>query len=134
MPAPKTQRADCACLYRLRESPQIRPLSQGLRIPESRSNLHDEWVEQAHTGNDFTRIQVFAEEHITASGLGRCNDERIVKRDASGLAQVKPCANDGRRDLHNFKLLVHIKLSPNVRCWQSEFFDGHIAILLQNLR
>ena len=111
MPAPKTQRADCACLYRLRESPQILPSAKGYAPLNARtriradvlcvwhalpnpfaeihflgpSNLQDEWVEQAHTGNDFTRVQVFAEEHITASGLGRCNDERIVKRDASGL-------------------------------------------------
>ena len=71
-------------------------------------------IDHLNASDIFTGIEIFAQQSVAASRLGVRQNAGIVKSQAANLMQVKPGSYDGRRNLHNFKLLVEVKLSPHM--------------------
>lgn len=82
--------------------------------PDWHASRVAKWIEYPNAIDHLACIHGFAVELAAASGLRAGEHDCIVKRDTTGLLQVQSCADDGRGDLNDFKLLVQIQLRPKV--------------------
>lgn len=83
------------------------------------------WVQDADTRHGFTGIQVFAKKHVSSCDM-RGDDQSIIKGNTACLVQIQSGADDRRRDLDDFKLLIQIKLGANMLHWQSQFLRAKL--------